>query len=120
MANGQQLKVDRKLRVPWKWEIVASMTSSALLIGMIITLAVFNGKEIYSWHGVTLNTVVSVLSTASKAMLLFALEESIGQWKWVSFSRQFRLLIDLERIDAVSRGPLGSAKWLWLSNWKQR
>lgn len=86
---------------------------------MIIVLAVYNGREIFSWHGVTLNAVISVLSTASKALLLFALSEAIGQWKWVTFSKGPQPLMDLERVDAASRGPLGSMKWIWATGWKR-
>lgn len=120
MSKEQQIKGHRSPQVLWKWEIAASMGSLASLVGMFIVLAAYNGKENFSWHGVTLNAVVSILSTAGKALLLFALGESIGQWKWVAFSKESRPLIDLERIDSASRGPLGSTKWLWISNWKQR
>lgn len=119
MSKDQPVKGHRSPRVLWKWEIAALMGSLACLAGIVIVLAVCNGNELFSWHRVTLNAVVSVLSTASKALLLFALGESIGQWKWLAFSKESRPLIDLDRVDSASRGPLGGAKWLWTSRWKQ-
>ncbi|KAF2729492.1 hypothetical protein EJ04DRAFT_502196 [Polyplosphaeria fusca] len=114
----QQGQATQKPRYAWTWEVLSTLGSVASLIAMIIVLAVYNGREIFSWHGVTLNAVVSVLSTASKALLLFALSEAVGQWKWVAFSRRPRPLMDLERVDAASRGALGSVEWLWVSRWK--
>ena len=89
------------------------MAAGLFMAILIILLAVYDGHEIFDWHGVTLNAIVSLLSTASKAALLFALAESVGQWKWILFSSRSRPLLDLERIDSASRGPWGSLQLLW-------
>lgn len=97
----------------WALEILAICFSFSSLLGLVVLLGSYNGKEIFSWHGVTLNAVVSILATASKAALMLAVAESTSQWKWILFSREQRQLIHMERIDAASRGPLGSLKLLW-------
>jgi len=100
---------------PWTIDIVAVFFSILIFLALIVVLATQDGKPLFSWHGVTLNAIVSVLSTASKALLLLAVEDLIGQWKWILFSGQARALIDFERIDAASRGPLGSLRLMWNS-----
>lgn len=91
------------------WGLAGAVTSFAV---MVVLLAVFDGRPILDWNGVTLNAIVSVISVAIKATLTFALAELIGQWKWILFSRGARPLVDFERIDMASRGPLGSLRLL--------
>lgn len=87
-----------------------------LVLTLIVLLVFYDGKPIFTWHGVTLNAVVSVLATACNASLLFSMADLISQWKWVLFTDQSRPLIDFELIEAASRGPLGSV----LAMWKRR
>lgn len=97
----------------WIWELWALAGSLLALIAMIALLASFDNKPIFYWNGVTLNALVSILSVAMKAFLLFAASQCIGQWKWILFSRDSRRLLDFEHIDLASRGPLGSLTVLW-------
>lgn len=92
----------------WWPELLSCTFSVACIVALVALLTVYNGKQIFNWHGVTLNALVSVLSTASKASLLLAIEEAIGQWKWLSFWDKRRCVLDFERIDKASRGPWGS------------
>lgn len=80
---------------------------------MILILYKYHNRPLEQWHSVTLNTVVSVLSTATKTGLLLVAEESISQWKWILYWRETRPFIDFERLDKASRGPKGSANLLW-------
>ncbi|KAL1850779.1 hypothetical protein Daus18300_012787 [Diaporthe australafricana] len=84
-----------------------------LLVALAALLAAYDDRAVFDWKGVTLNAVVSVLSTASRASLLYAISELISQWKWIVFTSTRRPLIDFERIDAASRGPLGSLGLMW-------
>lgn len=97
----------------WLPEAVALIFSFLCLAALAVLLAVYDGKPIFGWNGVTLNTIVSVLSTSSKAALMLALGESISQWKWILFANERRPLMDFERIENASRGPLGSLKLMW-------
>lgn len=91
------------------------LTSASLLVALTILLAIYDDRAMFEWKFVTLNALVSVLSTASKAALLYTTSELISQWKWIVFTRVKRPLIDFQRIDAASRGPLGSSEIIWRS-----
>lgn len=90
--------------------ILASLVLLAALVGLLVA---FDGREIFDYGAVTLNTLIAILSTANKATILYAVSHAIGQWKWIAFSgRQQRRLLDFERIESASRGPLGSLNLL--------
>lgn len=97
----------------WLLEVLSIVGSSFSLLGMIILLAQYDGKPIFSWYGVNLNTIVSILSTASKGCLLLAVDAAVSQWKWIMFSSNRQTLIKFSAIDSASRGPLGSLQLLW-------
>lgn len=97
----------------WVAETAGIIASASLLIALAVILVIYDDKAVFDWKGVTLNTVVSVLSTASKAALLYTTSELISQWKWIVFTSTRRSLIDFQRIDTASRGPLGSSEIIW-------
>ena len=97
----------------WVAETAGTIASASLLIALAVILVIYDDKAVFDWKGVTLNTVVSVLSTASKAALLYTTSELISQWKWIVFTSTRRSLIDFQRIDTASRGPLGSSEIIW-------
>ena len=93
--------------------IISIIASLVLLGGLVGLLFTFDGKPIFDNGIVTLNTLVAIISTANKATILYAVSHAIGQWKWIAFSgRQQRRLLDFERIESASRGPLGSLSLL--------
>ncbi|KAK1974446.1 hypothetical protein LZ30DRAFT_408673 [Colletotrichum cereale] len=94
---------------PEYWALVGGIAS---FIGMVGLLASFDNKPIFTWQGVTLNTIVSILSVTIKASISFVISECLAQWKWILFIREDRVLIDFDRIDAATRGPLGSLRIL--------
>lgn len=97
----------------WTGELLALLGALGAFIGLAVLLATFDGREIFEWKSITLNTIISTLSVAMKAFILFATAECIGQWKWIVFYGQERQLMDFERIDLASRGPLGSFYLAW-------
>lgn len=97
----------------WRWEILAVLGSAVAVAGMAILLAALDGHAVFSWKGVTLNTLVSLLSTVSKGLLLYAVGEAISQWKWIVFSRESRALIDFQHIGDAVTGPLGSLRLIF-------
>lgn len=97
----------------WSAEISAVAGSIAMSAVLIALLARFHARPVFEWYGVTLNTIVSTISVTMKALLLFAIAECIGQWKWILLHRSRRKLLDFERIDQASRGPLGCASLSW-------
>lgn len=96
----------------WKLELLALLFNLASLTTLIALLAAFDGKALFNWHGITLNTYISIISTAAKGSILFTVAESISQWKWILFTKE-RHLLDFQNIDSASRGPFGSFKLFW-------
>lgn len=103
------------LRIKWAawgleyWAILGSVAS---FVAMVVLLRIFDGRVVFTWNSVTLNTIVSILSLTIKATLAYVLAECMAQWKWILFAREARSLMDFERIDAATRGPLGSLRVL--------
>ncbi|CAI7620592.1 unnamed protein product [Penicillium viridicatum] len=107
----------------WKFELLALVGSACSFLVMVVVLAVYNGRSMFDSKNVTLNAIISVLSVAMKASLTFAVAELIGQWKWILFDQNARPLMDFDRIDTASRGPLGSLKVIFRMrglNWPLR
>lgn len=96
----------------WGQQIWALIGAVAALITMVTLLGRFNNSPIFSEMGVTLNTIISVLSVTVKAAVAFILSECIAQWKWILYAREERLMIDFDRLDGAARGPLGSLRVL--------
>ncbi|KAK2761701.1 hypothetical protein FQN54_001529 [Arachnomyces sp. PD_36] len=91
----------------WRTELLALTWSVLSFLVMVILLVIFDGRPVFTWKSVTLNAIIAVVSASMKASLTFAMAELIGQWKWILFSRASRPLMDFERMDMASRGPLG-------------
>ncbi|KAF7615662.1 hypothetical protein F9C07_2285034 [Aspergillus flavus] len=80
--------------------------SVACFVAIVAIVRAFDGKPApVFWRVVALNAVVSVLGTASKCSLLYAMSQSIGQWKWVLLQTEKRRLRCVQTIDDASRGP---------------
>lgn len=97
----------------WSLEILALASTVGIGGAMIGLLARFNNQPVFEWNSITLNTIISTLSVVMKALILFPAAECIGQWKWILLHRSKRSLIDFERIDQASRGPLGCFNLTW-------
>ncbi|KAJ5702785.1 hypothetical protein N7488_010333 [Penicillium malachiteum] len=92
----------------WTWEILSCLTSIMFFIALILVLWHYDGKPMPDWpYGITLNALVSVLSTVMKATMAFIVAESLAQLKW-SWFRGGNRLSDLAMLDAGSRGAMGS------------
>ena len=102
----------------WLAEIVSLVLGTVDVISMYIVLSHYDEEpapavnRIMGW-GITLNTVISILSTVGRVSLLFPVAGCIGQQKWAWFSGTDRPLTDLETFDQGSRGAFGSLMLLW-------
>lgn len=94
----------------WFLLILAILGSGLSMLAIGILLVHYHEEPIFDWNGLTLNAIIAVFSAMSKAMLAYALSESLGQAKWIWFSSQQRPLSDIDLIDSGSRGPLGSLR----------
>lgn len=89
----------------WKVEALGCLFYMACLIALIALLATYDAKPVFNWHNITLNALVSILSTGNKVAILMAIEEALSQWKWILFWHEPRFLTDFERLNSASRGP---------------
>jgi hypothetical protein len=71
-------------------------------------LGIYDGKEAPQLpYNITLNALISVLSTAAKSSLLFTIAGILGQIKWIWFTER-RELSDIQTFDDATRGPWGA------------
>ncbi|RDH34787.1 hypothetical protein BDQ94DRAFT_177632 [Aspergillus welwitschiae] len=80
-------------------ELTGIIVSAGLLAAIVIILKMYDHQPQPKWWHISLNSVISFLSTLSRASLMFSVGELIGQLKW-SF-------------DSASRGALGSLTLIW-------
>ncbi|CAG7921681.1 unnamed protein product [Penicillium olsonii] len=92
----------------WTLEFISCLMSVIFLAAIIVVLRMYDGKPMPDWpYGITLNALVSVLSTVMKAAMVFIITEGLSQLKWSWFSKGNKLS-DLALLDAASRGPAGA------------
>ncbi|KAF2133089.1 hypothetical protein P153DRAFT_271492, partial [Dothidotthia symphoricarpi CBS 119687] len=92
----------------WWSEILSLLLSMGALVAIIITLVMFNGKEQPAWkYSINLNTLIAILSTFLRVCMLFGVEETISQAKWLWYRRPHSLR-HIARFDEAARGPWAS------------
>ncbi|CAG7944807.1 unnamed protein product [Penicillium salamii] len=108
-SQGTKLGADT-----WLWEASAIIFSILCFTAMFCVVRVYDQQASPSLpYGITLNSVISILGTASKSSLIFAVAESLGQLKWMWFWKSRKPLRDFQSFDSASRGPWGSVVMLW-------
>lgn len=97
----------------WVWELLSVLVAAASLIAMYETLKRYDGTALPELpRGITLNTVVSLLSQLFTVCIGVVITEIIGQAKWNWFNAQPQRLIDFKIFDDAKSSPLGAAKLL--------
>jgi hypothetical protein len=97
----------------WLFEIVSFCAASAALAGVLVVLALYNGRPDPRWSGgLTLNTIVSVASVTFRIGLMVPVGSCVSQLSWVWFSQGSRPLYDVVRFIEASRNPYGSFQLL--------
>lgn len=108
-STFQQAPFRRMTSRWWFWEILGISTCVACLLGVTITLRVFDGKPLPDIpFGISLNTIASLLGTGIKTTLLLVVSSALSQLKWLWFHKKERELQDLQVFDEASRGPWGA------------
>lgn len=94
----------------WLWEIGASLISIICLALLVAFLVKINGTPYTSWqYTVSPNTVISVITTITKASLLVSVSACLSQLKWNQYrGPAAKPLYGMQAIDQASRGPWGS------------
>jgi hypothetical protein len=96
---------------PWRWDVLGLIFACALLATDIAILARYNGSSLTEWHAnISINTIISTISTVAMFTLMNPLGAAVGQCKWLLFRQQKRPLSHLSHLDGASRGPYGSIK----------
>ncbi|TID18691.1 hypothetical protein E2P81_ATG05672 [Venturia nashicola] len=97
----------------WIWEILSLLTACASLIGFMFLLKKYDNQASPQWpHGLSLNTVVSVMSTMFRINVLVPVAAGMSQMGWIWLARRERRLDDISCFDAASRGPWGCLRLL--------
>jgi hypothetical protein len=66
----------------WLWEITATILSIFTLAASIVLLGRYNGKPLHEWHlFISINTVISIMATASRTTLDFSMSSCLGRAK---------------------------------------
>ena len=101
-------------KLPWALEVLFLCVSIAFLGALVGVLQHFDQRQIFDHNPITLNTIVAILAAAARAGILVVIANCIGQWKWILFSGgRHRRLLDFERLDEATRGPMGSVRLLF-------
>ncbi|KAL4906973.1 hypothetical protein BDW74DRAFT_130946 [Aspergillus multicolor] len=95
-------------------ELLATGVSAGALITLVAVLAKYDGKPQPDWYYMSLNSLISWLSTISKACILFFVTEALGQSKWVWFSQGEQPIRDIRTFDSATRGPYGALELIWI------
>ncbi|KAL4875677.1 hypothetical protein BJY04DRAFT_201373 [Aspergillus karnatakaensis] len=95
------------------WEFSAIALSAAVLIALVVILTQYDEKPQPSWGYMSLNSLISWLSTVAKACIIVSCSEALGQLKWVWFSQKSRPIEELRTFDAASRGAYGALELAW-------
>ncbi|KAI0120735.1 hypothetical protein BJ170DRAFT_715435 [Xylariales sp. AK1849] len=102
----------------WPFELSSLCLSLVCLGGVVLTLSMHKDRPLPRWpFSITINALISVLTTISKSALLVSVTAAIGQRKWTRLNKGGHPLYDLELYDEASRGPSGSVSLLLSTGW---
>ena len=98
----------------WALEYLSLTIAIVALVGIAITLALYNGQPLQTWpRSLAINTVLSALATIMKGFLLMPVCACLGQLKWLWYTRQTKSLQHFQIFDNASRGPWGAVQLLF-------
>ncbi|KAI5793695.1 hypothetical protein DFH27DRAFT_485270 [Peziza echinospora] len=101
----------------WAWETSALFLSLLAIGGIVTILILFDGEPIPAWSmrgpGVSVNTLLSVLSTLSRTSLLIPLDDCLGQLMWVRLARRRRKPEEGGNFGMASQGIWGCVRLFW-------
>ncbi|KAK7414440.1 hypothetical protein QQX98_006719 [Neonectria punicea] len=105
-------------RAEWLLEVATLLLSLGLLFVIAYIFWITDDKPLSDWQfPISLNAVISILTTSCSAAMMHGVSEFISQLKWLHFKKGPRQLANLEKFDEASRGPWGSFKFLYGITW---
>ncbi|KAK8867610.1 hypothetical protein PGQ11_006188 [Apiospora arundinis] len=101
---------------PWIWEVLLCVASSCLMVAIAAILLHVDGRSQEEWRlGITLNSLINILSTLFRACLASTAAEVISQQKWIWFwsaPTSGRPIGQVQTFEEGSRSSLGALKLL--------
>lgn len=95
-------------RLIWIKELISFVGALSALAIMVTMLATHQDKMLPKWPTlISINSLISILTSIFKATMLLPVAEGISELKWVWFVDS-RPLSDMDCFDSASRGPLGA------------
>lgn len=92
----------------WALELLSWFLGVICIMTIVVVLWEVDGKRMPSWKlGISIDTLIAVLSGFTKSCLLMPTAEALGQLKWNWFRKE-RKMIDFEKLDNASKGTWGS------------
>ncbi|KAL4922035.1 hypothetical protein BDW62DRAFT_76721 [Aspergillus aurantiobrunneus] len=89
-------------------------TSAGVLIALAAVLGQYDRKPQPSWRYMSVNSLISWLSTIFRACTIVSCSEALGQLKWIWFAqKQERPVQELRVYDSATRGPYGAMQLIW-------
>ena len=96
----------------WTIEVIALTLCIICALSTCIMLGVLDNEPLPPMpKGLTMNAIISILSTIAKSSLLLAVSSCISQLKW-KWYRTSRGLSDIQLFEDASRGPFGALQML--------
>lgn len=105
----------------WKWEVINCFLAVGLTGSMYTILRRYDGERIPDWvTGINLSTLIALMATILRTMLVYVASEIIGQAKWNYLASggqpkqtaPVRRLIETSRFNDASQGLLGAVRIL--------
>ncbi|KAI5837342.1 hypothetical protein DFP73DRAFT_589071 [Morchella snyderi] len=101
----------------WAWEFIALIVSFIAVATSAVVLLMFDQKPIPAWswqsNGISVNSIISLLSTLSRASLLMPIDECMGQLMWLRYEYRAQRLADVGLYNEASRGAWGALRLVW-------
>ncbi|KAI3325243.1 hypothetical protein HD806DRAFT_492396 [Xylariaceae sp. AK1471] len=95
----------------WLWEISSILLGGVCFALTLVLLKIYDQRAPPQFiYGITLNALISILTTFSKSTILVVVAGAISQLKWRWFQNENgKSVLDTQLFDDASRGPWGSA-----------
>ncbi len=90
----------------WLLEILSLLLAALSLAMIVLILGIYHDKALPQWpSGITMNSLLSMLSQIGQWGLIGSTTRAIGQLKCLWFARPKRPLMDFVALDEASKGP---------------
>ena len=100
-----------RIQESWIAEFVVLVIAASAFAAIVILLSKYDGTALPSWNGVTLNSLVSWLSTIAGICMAYVAGITIAQLKWVWFAQEARSIDDMRLFNGAG-GAWGAAQLL--------